>query len=147
MATNEKVRLMFFDESVEEELSKGGKAIPGFPGYTITRDGKVYSDRQAGGGGGRKAESHEVTSTSAGHKYSRVVLMKNGKKTTKYIHELLAMTYHGSTGEQIRHLDGDKDNNTADNVKPGTAKENGEDRVKHGTAARKSLEFHIFVKE
>lgn len=129
----------------EEELRKSGKAIPGFPGYTITRDGKVHSDRQAGGGGGRKADDHEVTSTDHGHKYARVVLMKDGKKTTKYIHELLAMTYHGGTGEQVRHLDGKKEHNTASNVKPGTAKENGEDRVKHGTAVRKSL--HIVVKE
>lgn len=117
------------------------KAIPGASGYFITRSGKVYSDRQAGGGGGRNAEMHEVTATAEGHKYKRVVLMINGKKTTKYVHDLIVSAYGGKKkkGDQIRHLDGNKDHNTADNLKPGTPKENGEDRVKHGTAVRKSF--------
>lgn len=122
------------------------KPIPGAAGYFITRGGTVYSDRQAGGGGGRKDSMHVVTATDAGHKYHRVVLMINGKKTTKYIHDLVASTFSGKTkkkGDQIRHLDGNKDHNTAGNVEPGTPKENGEDRVKHGTAARKSLDGAI----
>lgn len=124
------------------EIEKAGKAIPGMPGYFITRDGTVYSDRQAGGGGGRKAEMHKVTTTDAGHNYKRVVLMVGGKKTTKYVHDLVVLAYGGRkkrAGEHIRHLDGDTKNTSAGNLRPGSPKENGEDRVKHGTAARKSL--------
>lgn len=102
------------------------KPIPGFKGYYITSAGKVYSDRVGG-------EKRPVASTRAGHNYHRVVLMKNGKKTTKYIHELVQMTFGGGKGEHIRHKDGNVDNNRASNLKPGSAKENGEDRTKMGT--------------
>lgn len=117
-------------EPAPDALSKsdGKKAIPGFPGYFITRGGKIYSSRQGGEG-----DLREVTSTDKGHKYRRVVLMKNGKKTTKYIHDLLVIAFKGGKGDgQVtRHLDGDKTNNSAGNVKPGSEKENVEDRKRH----------------
>jgi hypothetical protein len=102
------------------------KPIPGFKGYYITAGGKVYSDRVGG-------EKRAVAATRAGHNYHRVVLMKNGKKTTKYIHELVQMTYGKGKDEHIRHKDGNVDNNKASNLSPGSAKENGEDRTKQGT--------------
>lgn len=115
------------------------KPIPGFPGYFIDSSGNVYSDRQAGGGGGRVAKLHKVTTTDHGHNYHRVVLMRNGKKTTRYVHDLIVAAFgmHKKKGDQVRHLDGNKNHNTAKNLQPGTPKENGEDRVKHGTAKRK----------
>lgn len=113
--------------------SDGKKAIPGFAGYYITRGGKVYSSRQGG-----EDDMREVTSTAEGHKYRRVVLMKNGKKTTKYIHDLLVAAFKGgkNDGQVVRHLDGDKTNNSASNVKPGSEKENVEDRKRHDKSKR-----------
>ena len=118
------------------------KAIPGFPGYFIDRSGTVYSDRQKGTGD-RTEECHEVTTTDKGHNYARVVLMKDGKKTTKYVHDLLVLAFHGGkrNGQVVRHLDGKSENNHASNVKPGSLKENVEDRVKHDRA--KKAAFHI----
>ena len=116
------------------------KAIPGFPGYFIARDGTVYSDRQKGTGD-RTEDRHEVTTTDKGHNYARVVLMKDGKKTTKYVHDLLVLAFHGGkrNGQVVRHLDGKSENNHAGNVKPGTQKENVADRVKHDRARKAAL--------
>lgn len=104
------------------------KPLSGYPGYYITRRGKVYSDRKKGGG---KTDRHEVKATDKGHQYKRVVLMKDGKKSTRYIHELVADHFRGEKGEEVRHLDGNRLNNEASNLKPGTPKENAADREKH----------------
>jgi hypothetical protein len=113
------------------------KPIPGYAGYYLDQQGKVYSDRQKGTGA-RTEEKHEVTTTDKGHQYARVVLMKDGKKTTKYVHDLLVLTFHGGKrdGQVVRHLDGKTENNTAKNVKPGSLEENVADRVKHDRAKK-----------
>ena len=125
------------------------KPIPGSPGYFISKKGKVFSDRQQGGGGGRKAKLHAVKDTDKGHKYHRVVIMQNGKKTTKYVHDLVHAA-HGKgkkkDGQQIRHLDGNKHNNSSGNLKPGSASENNLEK-KSLTKSLMKLRFHITVWE
>ena len=113
------------------------KPIPGFPGYFITRDGRVFSDRQRGTGD-RTEDKHEVICTDKGHEYERVVLMRDGKKTTQYVHDLLVAAFRGGKrdGQVVRHLDGKTENNTAKNVKPGSVEENVADRVKHDRAKK-----------
>jgi hypothetical protein len=50
------------------------------------------------------------------------------------VHQLVAEAFHGSRpdGLVIRHLDGDKMNNRATNLRYGTSSENAQDRLEHG---------------
>jgi hypothetical protein len=54
------------------------------------------------------------------------------------VHRLVATAFHGEPNgsEQVRHLDGDKLNNLAENLTWGSQSENQKDRVLHGTSNR-----------
>ena len=58
---------------------------------------------------------------------------------TRKVHRLVLETFVGpspSHVHQTRHLDGNHVNNTLDNLVWGTAQENSEDRIAHGTQLR-----------
>jgi hypothetical protein len=61
-------------------------------------------------------------------------------KLTRKIHRLVCRAFHGSQptpSHQVRHLDGNKLNNRADNLAWGTPLENAADRSqRHGTQVR-----------
>jgi len=67
--------------------------------------------------------------------YLRVTLCKNGKKKRRSVHSLVLESFVGTALEnaQCRHLDGNKENNSLENLKWGTIKENAQDKKKHGT--------------
>jgi hypothetical protein len=60
----------------------------------------------------------------------------NGKRSaSEALHVMVCTTFHGarpSSNHLVRHLDGDKFNNRADNLTWGTAKENHADIARHG---------------
>jgi hypothetical protein len=102
------------------------KAIPSAPGYFVDVDGEVYNHR-----GRRMAQ--QVT-----HKgYCRVALQINGESKSKSVHSLVAEVFIGPRpkGLQIRHLDGNKTNNSPNNLSYGTAAQNEADKSLHGTKA------------
>jgi hypothetical protein len=102
------------------------KSIPSAPGYFIDRDGEVYNHR------GRRL-AQQVTAKG----YCRVHLQINGETKSKSVHSLVAEVFIGPKpkGLQIRHLDGNKCNNKPNNLAYGTAKENEDDKISHGTKA------------
>lgn len=59
-----------------------------------------------------------------------------GRKTvTKKVHSLVAETFLGkkpSIDHEVCHNDGNPDNNLLENLRWGTAKENAQDRIRHG---------------
>lgn len=65
--------------------------------------------------------------------YQRVLLNKKRRK----VHRLVCEAFHGlpKVGQEVRHLDGDRSNNRADNLAWGTRSENVQDAVRHGTHA------------
>src|SRR5882762_11974327 len=71
-------------------------------------------------------------------KYLALTLKRNGEQRTRHIHLLVLEAFIGfcPKGKQARHLDGDNLNNKLSNLRWGTPKENGEDRVRHGTVSR-----------
>ena len=108
--------------------------IPGFSDYQITRMGKVWSKlRKRAHCSGRF-----LTPLLQQTGYVQVNLYKNGKMYTRRIHRLLLETFVGPCpkGMECRHLDGDKQNNILSNLCWGTRKENGVDRVVHGTSGQ-----------
>lgn len=119
------------------------RSCPSFPGYSVSADGKVFSHRKRVGRGYvidtdyiRELEGH------VGYKGYRSVGISVGRKVRVVrVHVLVADAFHGPRPEglETRHLDGNPLNNAAENLKYGTALENYEDQVRHGTAANLTI--------
>lgn len=108
----------------EEEWRK----IPGYENYEVSSHGRVRAKTQ------RRQHwiYHKMTITRVG--YRVVGLYREGKNKVIPVHQLVALAFHGPRPEglQTRHLDGNKLNNFASNLKYGTAKENCQDKMDHG---------------
>ena len=71
--------------------------------------------------------------------YPRATLCDMPRLQTFKVHTLVCCAFHGPPPEgmdQVRHLDGTKDNNTPGNLCWGTALDNAADRLLHGKDAR-----------
>ncbi len=105
------------------------------PGYRIATDGRVYSSIEWS----RHKGTRELTQHPNSDGYMRVRLVVAGRRKHVFVHKLVAQAFlpnRPSPTHEIRHLDGDKNNNAAGNLLWGTAKENAEDRERHGHTAR-----------
>ena len=104
------------------------KAIPEFPGYFATRDGKILSDKRV------KLKPLKYSISTDG--YMKVSLCRNGKAHYFTIHRLIGLTFLEMTEgkDQVAHKNGNKLDNRAENLYWATSKENYEDRVRHGTS-------------
>lgn len=67
--------------------------------------------------------------------YLTVVLCSSGYRETKRVHQLVMLAFHGPApeGEEVRHLNGTRDNNALSNLAYGTRSENTYDSIAHGT--------------
>jgi len=103
------------------------KQIPGFPKYSITEDGRVWS----------RWTNRWLKPSKDPHGRLMVVLYGDKRRACR-LHRLVLETYIGPCpeGQQCRHLDGIKTHNWLSNLKWGTGKENAADRIKHGTSSR-----------
>jgi len=103
------------------------KIIPKFPDYAITKNGEVFSIRT----------NVWLKSYLDSHKYFQVSLFHGGVRKDKLIHHLVLETFgpQRPAGMECRHLDGNRQNNSLDNLVWGTHQENINDRAKHGTTA------------
>lgn len=103
--------------------------IAGFPGYHVTRDGRVWSDKVWRGEAGRWLQP-----TPAGKGYLSVNLFLDGRPKRRYLHHLVAEAYLGSRpdGQEVRHLNGDMLDNRVENLAYGTSGDNRLDTVRHG---------------
>ncbi len=115
-------------------------AIPGYPGYYITRDGDVYSRKRRGNVAAHPLE-HPLRQlkATAMHDYLAVSLNSEigGKQSPVPVHRLVAIVFHGpqqSKDQCVRHLDGNTRNNRAENIAWGTFQQNELDKKRHGTA-------------
>lgn len=105
--------------------------------YEVTRDGRVFSVNSNWRGMGRR----EMGQTLNDNGYPSVRIVVDGKRKRIAVHVLVARTHlepRPSHKHEIRHLDGNKMNPSADNLAWGTAKENAEDRERHGRTSRGS---------
>lgn len=106
------------------------------PQYEVTRDGRVFSLASNWRGYGKR----EMRQTPNIHGYLRVRLMlRSGERKAYFVHKLVAAQYlppRPSPQHEIRHLDGTRTNNHADNLAWGTRADNAADRVKHGRTYR-----------
>lgn len=119
------------------------KPCSSFPGYSATDDCRVISHRRRGKGKQSGSISlidsdfrFELKQSSSPKGYLNVsISFGSGKARPIGVHQLVADAFHGPcpAGLQVRHLNGNPKDNRPENLKYGTAKENAEDRMRHGT--------------
>ena len=107
------------------ELSGNWKQHPKFNDYYFCDDGRVASCK--------KGKFREIIGTTCGQFGYRAIPVYGSKKI--YIHRTICELFNGSPedGQQCRHLDGNRKNNSASNLKWGTPSENANDKISHGT--------------
>ncbi|MGN6653719.1 MAG: HNH endonuclease [Rhodanobacter sp.] len=114
------------------------KPIPGASDmYEVSNLGHVRSFKVPGSRFGRRAETPRELGFACG-KYLGVMLEIDGKYSLYYIHDLVMRTFVGPrpSGLEVCHNNGNSHDNRATNLRYGTAKENGLDRIKHGRSNR-----------
>lgn len=115
------------------------RPIPGYEGvYEVSSTGGVRTiarpmQRRNGRPYPVRAQTRKPVPNRYG--YMTVRLCHNGVDTPHEIHALVALAFIGPrpAGMDVRHLDGNKLNNTAANLRYGTRSENIIDAVTHGT--------------
>lgn len=100
-----------------------------YPGYVISDDGRIQ---------GRRGWWLKFDVDS--HGYARTLLYDGtGKSIRPLVHSLVCAAFHGpkpSPAHEVRHVDGDRSNNRAENLCWGTRAENMADAMRHGTTNR-----------
>jgi hypothetical protein len=106
------------------------RPIPGYGDvYQVSSLGRVWSQRRAGSAGGLL---RQIVGADG---YMLVNPSHGGRQKMARVHLLVASAFHGPRPagcRDIRHLDGDKLNNSAANLAYGTSSENAYDKVTHG---------------
>jgi hypothetical protein len=96
------------------------------PGYTVLEDGTII---------GKYGTPLKPQRDRDG--YLEVRPYHNGRARTRRVHQLVCEAFHGerpSPEHEVRHLNGERTDNRASNLRWGTKAENVADMVRHGTA-------------
>lgn len=111
--------------------------IPGCPGYHVTRNGKVYSNKL--GGWVRKSSFNTKPHDGRNCGYEYVVLNIRGKQKGFGVHKLVAMAYIPNPNNYpiVMHLDNSRTNNRVSNLMWGTPKMNLAQMAREGRSTRK----------
>lgn len=101
------------------------KSILGFPEYSITKNGEIWS----------KYKNKWLKPIVHHSGYLHVHLYHNKKRRRYLVHHAVLNAFVGKCpkGMECRHLDGNKQNNRLSNLKWGTKSENVQDTIRHGT--------------
>ena len=118
------------------------KPCPSYPGYSVDRNGRVFTHRRRfglgrGNGGGVMIDQSfkkELNSFVGHGRYSYFSISTPSGQRSIPVHALLLDAFIGPRpkNSEVRHLDGNPKNNSLDNLCYGTVKENADDRGKHG---------------
>ncbi|MCX4911856.1 NUMOD4 motif-containing HNH endonuclease [Streptomyces sp. NBC_00878] len=108
------------------------RPIAEFP-YEVSNHGRV---RRSTGGSNCTKPGRVLKGSVDRYGYIVVRLSRNGQVHDRKVHRLVCEAFHGPSELQVRHLDGNRSNNTVANLLWGTAGENAADRDLHGTHRR-----------
>lgn len=120
--------------------------IPGFPDYSVTSDGKVFSRKKWNDGNFRELKQEILN-----HGYRRVCLYTPGGTPVKIlVSRLIASVFLPEPDNiywEVRHLDGNTSNNDASNLAWGSHWENSQDAIKHDTIQHGSRNHNAILTE
>lgn len=109
------------------------REIEGFPGYSVTSDGRVFCHHNTRR---RPCPPREIKGTITRKGYVRVMLQSApGEHGMKLVHDLVLTAFVGPRpdGMEACHWDGDKRNNRVENLRWDTSKNNAADNIRLGT--------------
>ena len=124
----------------DSTVPEGFRQIPGYSQYAIDEHGTIISVCSLNGRGKSRpwtnASRLSLGTDKDGYKF--VNLCHDGRRRKTTVHKLVLTTFVGPCpdGMMCRHLDGNPANNHVSNLSWGTAKQNGADKVFHGTPCR-----------
>lgn len=100
--------------------------IPGFPDYSATIDGRIWSS---------KGQGRYLKPATDHRGYHRVALRLDGKTLTRTVHALVALAFLGPRPPELEvcHNDGNPHNNSPENLRYDTHASNMRDKIQHGT--------------
>lgn len=110
------------------------KEIAEFPGYFVSEDGNIWSQRHTHGYLGKTWKRLKPGSDRTGHYY--ICLYRDYCKIYRYVHDLVLESFIGPRPEGMQgcHFpDRSPSNNHITNLRWGTAAENAADKSIHGT--------------
>lgn len=126
--------------SADELAAEEWRPVAGFDGYDASDLGRVRSWRKAGRGFGTRREWPLLLSAYTDRcGYAEVRLYFGGKPVKKKVHVLVLLAFVGPRPArmQTRHFpDRTRTNNRLSNLSYGTAVDNSDDKVEHGTLAQ-----------
>lgn len=110
--------------------------IPGYFGYAASENGGIWSRKISGSS--RIGVKWKRLKGKDKKGYRWVALRQNGETHDWPVHQLILLTFVGPMpeGQETRHLDGSRNNNSLGNLCYGTRKRNAEDAVFHGVQPR-----------
>lgn len=112
------------------------RTVPGFSFYRVGTDGSVWSSRPRGAHGGLPAPFRKLKQkVSKKTGYCEVTLYRNRRDPVSLlVHRVVLFAFRGSPeeGMECRHLNGNRADNTLDNLAWGTKFQNNEDKKSHG---------------
>jgi len=116
--------------------------IPSSPNddYMAGSDGKVYSRTKYKGFGRKEyVDWYPLAGHTTNKGYVSISMSHQNKKVTRLVHRLICEAFHGAPAKpslQVRHLDGNGQNNLPGNMIWGTQVENWADREAHGNGVK-----------
>jgi HNH endonuclease len=99
------------------------KNIPGIKDYSITKEGKIFSNKK----------KEFLRPYNNGNGYMAIKLFVNGKRQQKYIHRLVTISFIDENNKgEVNHIDGNKTNNSVENLEIVSHKDNMVHAFKNG---------------
>jgi len=114
------------------------RPVVGWPEYEVSSLGRVRRVSAARGTKEGRILRPHVRKRRGRQEHLRVELSADGRRRRAFVHQLVCEAFHGpppTPAHRVRHLDGEYQNNTPDNVVWGTSKENGDDSRRLGEMA------------
>lgn len=116
------------------------RAVVGYEGrYEVSSEGRVRSLPSRTGSG-------RILKQTLREGYPKVSLSRDGKAKSFAVHRLVAFAFLGEPNgeaQMVLHSDGSQTNNSVENLRWGTASDNVQDAIRHGTyVSPNSLKTH-----